>query len=237
MADYGMRARNGENFLQIDGAYTNYRFRERRTVTTIARYGNLGNFSYAEVGISGGASVRPVIAHKNAFYTQVMGPTANGADSFAWVAVEGGVGTTFDIWIFDSAPPVNTPGDYGLRVKKADWGIAFNSQLDWFKPVSEASGFPSSNQDPGNLYLPGAVDLGIVQMVSAFQLVYLNLPPGPGGVRFNIGHWPLMHRRSSINSIFAAYQTVGQSGPFTGSAATGGSKLAYGFMGVELNGL
>lgn len=236
---YGLRVRNESNFLQIDSTFKNYRFRERRTVSTVAIYGNTGLYSYAEVRIGGGAAVRPIIAHKNAFFTYMVGPTPSGADAVGWVAVEGGIGTTFDIWIFDASPPVNTPGDYGLRIKNEVGEIAFNSQLQWMKPVSQVSAFPNSLADPGTLILSGAVDLGVVQTVGAFNLAYLNLPPQPGfPVRYNIGHWPMMHRKTSGVSIEAAYRTnVGESGPFTGSAVQGGSKTAYGFLGVDLSGV
>lgn len=237
MATYGLRARNINNYLQVDSEYTNYRFREARTITTVGTYGNLGNYSYAEVYISGGASSLPIIAHKNAFNTMVSGPTPTDGDAIAWVVVEGPVGTSFPIWIFDAGVP-NVSNTYGVRLKRADGQIAFTSSSKWMRPVAQVSDFPSSVASPGTFTLPGAADLGIVQMARGFQIVYLPLPPVGTTVRYNLGYWHMFVKKISATGIDVQYRTnVAQTGLFTGSATPGGTKLAWGYMGIDLAGL
>ena len=231
--DYGFKAANNDNVLQIDNTFKNFRFREKRTVVTNVAYSST-NSSYTAASFTISGTARPVVAHRNTFATSVIGPYPSGSNYQCLIAVNRAMGQSFPIWIFDDSPPANTPGSYGMIVKNASSQRIFNSQNEWLKPTSIVLGTASFG-GVDSFVLPDAASLGIVQLQKPYRLVYIPLPVPPFPARYNLNHADYMHWRVSETLARGEYRTdITTTGPYEGGNP-GFTKDQYGFLGVDLS--
>ncbi|EFV83906.1 hypothetical protein HMPREF0005_02032 [Achromobacter xylosoxidans C54] len=140
MADYGFRARNGSNEIQIDSTYKNFALRDKGVITASEGWFH-GNFRQANAYTARNAGI--VAFRSNGAATLYgMSPSGSGM-SLNFLGYQPG-GTPVTIWwyVFDEPIEASIPSGerYGMVVKNASWVKTFDSRIDYMRMADFWSG-------------------------------------------------------------------------------------------------
>ncbi|WNO48538.1 hypothetical protein [Achromobacter phage ewik_TL4] len=139
MADYGFRARNGVNEVQIDSSYRSFALRQRGIAYANANSIHV-NFKFATVVIPYSLGM---IAFRCARPCTLASITPSGGNMVAnfLVYTQGGVGEPVYWYLFDEPNYGQMfSGNYAMRIKNAAGQITHDSRMDYLKFAGFNSG-------------------------------------------------------------------------------------------------
>ncbi|MNX70682.1 hypothetical protein D3C86_1019530 [compost metagenome] len=222
MPDYGLRARNGMNEIQVDSTFSNFSLKAKGVAVTNANWFH-GNFRTVNVFVPFGTGV---VAYRGdgpcCLYGLSPAPGGMYINFIAYVSRGAGMGDVTINWYLFDAPQSNlipAGQNYGLRVKDAAGVVTFDGRIDYMRLHAVRSGsaldIPSTSSGLAPTYneavYPGIVPAIIeANTTNSQEEVAIGVGPGVQFMQFRI--WQMTRQSGGLIGLT---QTVEDYGPNT----------------------
>lgn len=180
MAEYGLRIKNVNGFLQIDGTYANLALVEKLTLTaTSVAGGPNGRIYFVTRDFPGYTNAAIALSVPSSVAVCWTGQLINGVLRVTfWATTQ----TPFEVYVFDVASRGQKfPINYGLLVKNKTTGaVVFDSRMKYMRVLDVVSGKSTNGSFPTvDRNYPASKKIAIIQSIFWAWSFYQVIPNDP----------------------------------------------------------
>lgn len=217
MADYGFRAINGVNEVQIDSTYRNLSLRSKGTA-----FANLAsahvNFKFAQIVVPDNQGMIAFRCPAPCVIASIYPGGGGLVVNFLVYAQDGAVNPVY-WYLFDQPVYSSLSGNYGMRIKDAAGNITHDSRMDYMKFTDFVSGtlsqLPTTSSGLAPQYLffvkPGTLP-AVLQGVTCSSQTEVPIGVGSGVQYMQFFFWQMF---AQINDAIGTAWCVQDFGPST----------------------
>lgn len=215
MADYGFRAINGVNEVQIDSTYKNLSLRAKGAATANLNANHI-NFRFAQIVIPNNTGMIAFRCPIPCVIASIYPSGGNLVINFKVYTPDQSIHTVY-WYLFDEPVYTALSGNYGMRIKNSGGGITHDSRMDYMK----FSGFVSGTNGPNGPILnyptyyfstfPGTLP-AVLQAVTCSTQIEVPIGVGPGVQFMEFFIWQMF---AQINDSIGTCMCNEDYGPYT----------------------